>query len=586
MKKIYFIAVLTIYCLIAKSQLLTNYGALVYSSPSSLIKVQGSVLNKFGAIEHNGLIIIDSTLINNNSSTIKGNGVYNVYEHWINSGRFIKDTSTVNLDGSIQQIKGDSITNFYNLNLLGSGVKEQYINAIVSNKLNLNSNQLATLQDTMFLLNAANNSLLGNFTFGFEGFISNLDSGAFVRKTNSVNTYYYPMGSKQGFSRFRPVNIVPNNNNDNLYSLSFFNFNASINSYSITSKDSIICYLNDKFYHQINRIKGNSSADIEIGYLASVDNHFNSLSNWKTASTIWKDVLNVTEQALGFYNSNKRNAWANFSDTSYVLSNLKPASPSIITNSVVCGNYGLTVVTTSFNPNYSYDWGVNDGYFTVNDSTSYNASLTFTNSQNSYVTLNITDNLSGCSSLNTIMPILVTPKITAGFNVLSSKNTVGFPININDQSINSVSWFYDFGNSYNSNIQNPQTSFNLPNEYFITQIVYDQYGCSDTAIKSIFIDASIVIPEFFSPNGDGLNDYFEIKGISAFPNNKLEIFNRWGSLVYQKKGYNNDWEGKPNVSDATGNGLLPTGTYFVVFDYGIDFIKPYHGYVELNYYQY
>ncbi|WP_433830070.1 PKD domain-containing protein [Flavobacterium anhuiense] len=68
----------------------------------------------------------------------------------------------------------------------------------------------------------------------------------------------------------------------------------------------------------------------------------------------------------------------------------------------------------------------------------------------------------------------------------------------------------------------------------------------------------------FSPNDDGQNDYFYIDCIDQYPDNQLEIFNRWGNLVYYKKGYNNTWDGKEENSSKT----LPEGTYFYILDLG------------------
>ena len=69
----------------------------------------------------------------------------------------------------------------------------------------------------------------------------------------------------------------------------------------------------------------------------------------------------------------------------------------------------------------------------------------------------------------------------------------------------------------------------------------------------------------FSPNGDGMNENFTISCIERFPNNEIQIFNRYGSLVYKKVGYRNDWDGTANVSSVSSNGeLLPAGTYYYV----------------------
>ena len=78
----------------------------------------------------------------------------------------------------------------------------------------------------------------------------------------------------------------------------------------------------------------------------------------------------------------------------------------------------------------------------------------------------------------------------------------------------------------------------------------------------------------FTPNNDGANDLFRIDCIEAYPNNELKVFNRYGALVYSKKGYQNDWDGTANVSGVINRGdMLPTGTYFYVIDTGDGKVK-------------
>ncbi|WP_178347046.1 Ig-like domain-containing protein [Arenibacter palladensis] len=69
----------------------------------------------------------------------------------------------------------------------------------------------------------------------------------------------------------------------------------------------------------------------------------------------------------------------------------------------------------------------------------------------------------------------------------------------------------------------------------------------------------------FTPNDDGDNDYFRIDCIEMYPESDFQVFNRYGALVYQKKGYQNDWRGLANVKGVLGKGEpLPTGTYFYI----------------------
>lgn len=58
------------------------------------------------------------------------------------------------------------------------------------------------------------------------------------------------------------------------------------------------------------------------------------------------------------------------------------------------------------------------------------------------------------------------------------------------------------------------------------------------------------IPNVFTPNGDGVNDYFEIESLDVFPENEIMIFNRWGNMVYQSRNYKNDWTAY-NLNEGT-----------------------------------
>ncbi len=98
-------------------------------------------------------------------------------------------------------------------------------------------------------------------------------------------------------------------------------------------------------------------------------------------------------------------------------------------------------------------------------------------------------------------------------------------------------------------------------------------GCDITSVKMIIECQGIKPVSGFSPNKDGINDQFQIIGIDKYEN-ELTVFNRWGNIVYNKKQYNNDWEGD-------FNGIaLPTGVYFYLINY--DSGKTMTGYVVIN----
>jgi gliding motility-associated-like protein len=90
---------------------------------------------------------------------------------------------------------------------------------------------------------------------------------------------------------------------------------------------------------------------------------------------------------------------------------------------------------------------------------------------------------------------------------------------------------------------------------------------SDTIAFALLDCETIVIPDAFSPNGDGTNDVFIIPNLQYYPNNSIKIYNRWGSLVYESAPYKNDWNGVDTHSAALGT-ELPTATYYYVLDLG------------------
>lgn len=84
-------------------------------------------------------------------------------------------------------------------------------------------------------------------------------------------------------------------------------------------------------------------------------------------------------------------------------------------------------------------------------------------------------------------------------------------------------------------------------------------------------DEGLVIYNGLSPDGDGMNDFFYIKGIDNYPENTVEIYNRWGIKVFDTQGYNNTdrvfrgySEGRATINK---NKRLPTGTYFYILKY-------------------
>jgi gliding motility-associated-like protein len=107
---------------------------------------------------------------------------------------------------------------------------------------------------------------------------------------------------------------------------------------------------------------------------------------------------------------------------------------------------------------------------------------------------------------------------------------------------------------------NPAATLTFNQEY--TVVVTDSNSCTDTAsilIKTICNEGNYFLPNTFSPNGDGVNDYFYPRGTSLYNIQSMRVFNRWGQLVFQRQnfaansetmGWDGTFNGHPAPSDA------------------------------------
>jgi gliding motility-associated-like protein len=79
---------------------------------------------------------------------------------------------------------------------------------------------------------------------------------------------------------------------------------------------------------------------------------------------------------------------------------------------------------------------------------------------------------------------------------------------------------------------------------------------------AVFIKVSpeLTVPNTFTPNGDGINDFWEIKGLIAYQDAVIDIFNRYGTKLYHSIGYSTPWDGTFN-----GQALSP-GTYYYIIN--------------------
>lgn len=226
--------------------------------------------------------------------------------------------------------------------------------------------------------------------------------------------------------------------------------------------------------------------------------------------------------------------------------------------------------TSGGTPTYSYLLQTNSNTTTVNTGL-------LTNLSAGEYTLNLVD-AGNCKASQTFT-ITEPEKLSANATVQNA---------CPEESNGSINLIVSGGTpSYNINWSNGQAGTTLDNIVAgnYTATVTDVNLCRTTQTVEVQaqndLGCTILIPTFLSPDGDGKNDTWVIKGIEGYPNNKITVLNRWGNIVMERKAYNNDWDGRNEGLFSTGKGYLPAGTYFFIIDLGTG-KKPIQGYMQLE----
>lgn len=150
----------------------------------------------------------------------------------------------------------------------------------------------------------------------------------------------------------------------------------------------------------------------------------------------------------------------------------------------------------------------------------------------------------------------------AGFNVNPEEvdeESPSIEVNNTANDINYVRYYINDGTvNLNKDFTHNFKSLDGKTKPFIVQIVKNRYGCADTAKRVLDIKPAFVVyfPNTFTPNGDGINDVFQAKGvgISKF---SLQIYDRWGHKVFETKDFFTPWDG----TDKSGDEIIKQDVY-------------------------
>ena len=156
---------------------------------------------------------------------------------------------------------------------------------------------------------------------------------------------------------------------------------------------------------------------------------------------------------------------------------------------------------------------------------------------------------------------------TAGFDYTPTElNNFDNTAYFTDMSLEAVQWKWIFDEFGTSILPDPEFTFPDTGLQVVTQIVYHESGCPDTAVVNLDIKPEIryYIPNAFTPNFDGINDFFLGTGVfGGITNFNMTIWNRWGELIYETEDPFEGWNGrKKNVGSMSPQGVYVYITTF------------------------
>lgn len=232
-----------------------------------------------------------------------------------------------------------------------------------------------------------------------------------------------------------------------------------------------------------------------------------------------------------------------------------------------CLNTNVVFKSTPILPDslFQLKWTFGD----VGSSTLPNPTHVYAQAGNYPVTMSLR-NRNGCEKTFSLRNgISIYPKPTADFDynpktIHTATGDVQFK---NASSTDVTRWIWQFGSKGGSVLENPTHLFRDTGNVTVRLWVKTPYGCSDSIAKTVYIEpfVSYALPNAFTPNYDGHNDIF--KGIgyatSSFKTFSMQIYNRWGEVVFQTDSADEGWNGRKY---NTGE-MMPEGIYLYVVRY-------------------
>lgn len=214
-------------------------------------------------------------------------------------------------------------------------------------------------------------------------------------------------------------------------------------------------------------------------------------------------------------------------------------------NDTSCYNTPIQVKLNDSTNKKTYIWTPDRG---LSSSTVFNPIITLDTSQTYLVQVTDTN---GCFKTDTV-EIYVNPIIpqSLNFKVLGTCSGETPKVQFEALQKDTYSYLWDFGDGQNSTEAKPLHQYEQFKTYNVS-LTIQETKCSNLSSQKVEV-VPIKIPNIFTPNNDGTNDQYVVKGIEDTGEWKLEVHNRWGKLIFDTQHYDNAWDG----------GHLEDGTYY------------------------
>ena len=288
----------------------------------------------------------------------------------------------------------------------------------------------------------------------------------------------------------------------------------------------------------------------------------------------------------------------------YTVLATAPCSPDATAQITVTVNDSPQIVVLNASPNFCLvdvptvanlaiaiqSTGTVSWYTDATLATTVNTSDALINGEDYYATQTTGSNCESSKSIkitatinNAATPTLKDASLEYCINDSPTINDLTQNITEKNATASNVIW-YDAATNGNV-ITNSTQLLNL--ETYYASLINETTGCESSVRLVVTPDLTncgiLVIPDGFSPNGDGVNDTFTVNNLELlYPNFEMEIYNRYGNMVYKGTAATPRFDGKSNQSKAVGSADLPVGVYFYIFNFNDGSTKPKQGRLYLS----